>query len=181
MKISFVQLRELTLEDVEDRYQWSVDTEVTKHLVVPDQYPPFTREDTRKWIEACISRKNGYEQRAIVTENDIHIGWVDLKNFDKTNKNAELGITIGDKEYWGKGYGIASLYSILQLGFFDFELEKVWLRVDEDNLQARKSYEKAGFVCEGLMRNDRLRQKKFIHRYRYSMLKEEYQSIISGL
>ncbi|PHG27628.1 GNAT family N-acetyltransferase, partial [Bacillus toyonensis] len=38
-----------------------------------------------------------------------------------------------------------------------------------------------GFVCEGLMRNDRLRQKKFIHRYRYSMLKEEYQSIISGL
>lgn len=88
---------------------------------------------------------------------------------------------MGIKEYWGTGYGIASLYSILQLGFFDFELEKVWLRVDEDNLQARKSYEKAGFVCEGLMRNDRLRQKKFIHRYRYSMLKEEYQSIISGL
>lgn len=97
MKIPFVQLRELTLEDVEDRYQWSLDTEVTKHLVVPDQYPPFTCEDTRKWIEACISRKNGYEQRAIVTENDIHIGWVDLKNFDKTNKNAELGITIGEK------------------------------------------------------------------------------------
>ena len=32
----------------------------------------------------------------------IHIGWVDLKNFDKTNKNAELGITIGNKDYWGK-------------------------------------------------------------------------------
>ena len=55
------------------------------------------------------------------------------------------------------------------------------LRVDEDNLKARKSYEKAGFVCEGIMRNDRLRQGKFIHRYRYSMLKEEYQSLFNSL
>ncbi|MEB9338132.1 GNAT family N-acetyltransferase, partial [Bacillus cereus] len=35
---------------------------------------------------------------------------------------------------------------------------------------------RSGFVCEGLMRNDRLRQGKFIHRYRYSILKEEYES-----
>lgn len=181
MGLPFIQLRNLTLEDIEDRYQWSLDTEVTKHLVVPNQYSPFTREDTRKWIEACISRENGYEQRAIVTKEGIHIGWVDLKNFDKTNKNAELGIAIGNKEYWGKGYGIAALYGMLQLGFFEFKLEKIWLRVDEDNLQARRSYEKAGFVCEGLMRNDRLRKGEFIHRYRYSMLREECHSLISSL
>lgn len=76
---------------------------------------------------------------------------------------------------------MAALYSMLQIGFSEFELEKIWLRVDEDNLQARKSYEYAGFVCEGLMRNDRLRQSKFIHRYRYSMLREEYQSLIGSL
>ena len=57
MNVPYVQLRELTLDDVEDRYQWSLDSDVTKHLVVPDQYPPFTRGDTRNWIEACISRK----------------------------------------------------------------------------------------------------------------------------
>ena len=57
-----------------------------------------------------------------------HTYWmVDLKNFDKTNKNAELGIAIGNKEYWGKGYGIAALYSMLHVAFFEFELEK-WLR-----------------------------------------------------
>ncbi len=170
MNVPYVQLRELTLDDVEERYQWSLDKEVTNHLVVPDQYPPFTREDTKKWIEA-----------AITTENGIHIGWVDLKNFDKTNKNAELGIVIGNKEYWGKGYALAALYRMLHVGFFEFELEKVWLRVDEDNFQARKSYEKAGFVCEGLMRNDRLRQGKFIYRYRYSMLREKYESLNGSL
>lgn len=51
MNIPFVQLRELTLDDVEDRYQWSLDTKVTKHLVVPDQYPPFTREDTKNGLK----------------------------------------------------------------------------------------------------------------------------------
>ena len=70
---------------------------------------------------------------------------------------------------------------MLHVAFFEFKLEKVWLRVDEDNFQARKSYKKAGFVCEGLMRKDRLRQGKFIHRYRYSMLREEYESINSSL
>ena len=51
MKVPFVQLRELTLDDIEDRYQWSLDKEVTKHLVVPNQYPPFTREDTKNGLK----------------------------------------------------------------------------------------------------------------------------------
>ncbi|PDY44476.1 GNAT family N-acetyltransferase [Bacillus pseudomycoides] len=177
MNVPIIVLRELSLDDVEDRYQWSLDKEVTKHLVVPDQYPPFTRDETKRWIEMCLNRKNGYEQRAIVTRDGVHIGWVDLKNFDTTNKNAELGIAIGNKEYWGRRYGIAALYSMLQIGFYEFGLEKVWLRVDADNIKAIKSYEKAGFVCEGIMRNDRLREGAFINRYRFSMLKEEYEII----
>lgn len=115
MNVPTVQLRELSLNDIENRYQWSLDKEVTKHLVVPNQYPPFTCDETKRWIEMCMNRENGYEQRAIVSEDSVHIGWVDLKNFDKTNKNAELGIVIGNKEYWGRRYGIAAIYSMLQI------------------------------------------------------------------
>ena len=85
MNVPFVQLRELTLDDVEERYQWSLDTEVTKHLVVPDQYPPFTREDTKRWIEACINRKM-VMNKSITAENGIHIGWIDLKTLIKQIK-----------------------------------------------------------------------------------------------
>lgn len=53
MSVPIVQLRELSLEDVEDRYQWSLDTEVTKHLVVPNQYPPFTRDETKSGLR-CV-------------------------------------------------------------------------------------------------------------------------------
>lgn len=92
-----VYLRELTLNDVEDRYQWCLDQEVIKHLNMPEKYPPFSREETKRWIKMCMTKTNGYEQKAIVTEEGIHIGWIDLKNIDNLNKHAELGVALGDK------------------------------------------------------------------------------------
>ncbi|SFA71390.1 MULTISPECIES: hypothetical protein [unclassified Bacillus (in: firmicutes)] len=42
-----IRLRELTLEDIEDRYLWCLDYEVTKHLNMPDKYPPISKEETK--------------------------------------------------------------------------------------------------------------------------------------
>jgi RimJ/RimL family protein N-acetyltransferase len=169
-----VILRDLEDTDVQDRYNWSLDREVTKFLVTPEKYPPFTIDETYQWISICKSHGIGYYQKAIITEDGTHIGWVDLKNFDKVNKNAELGITIGNKNYWGKGYGRLAIEEMLEIGFKEFVLEKIWLRVDCDNIKAIKSYEKCGFIREGIMRKDRLREGKYISRIRYSILKEEF-------
>lgn len=169
-----VQLRELTLEDAEDRYQWCLDKELTKHLNMPDKYPPFSKEDTQNWIKMCINKTNGYEQKAILTEEGKHIGWVDLKNIDKLNKHAELGIAIGDKNYWGKGFGFAAMKEMLLWGFNELELNKIWLRVEVDNEKAIKSYKRAGYVEEGILRQDRLKNGEFIDRLRMSILKQEF-------
>jgi RimJ/RimL family protein N-acetyltransferase len=169
-----VHLRELTLNDTEDRYQWCLDREVTKHLNMPDKYPSFSREETHAWIKMCINKTNGYEQKAITTEEGKHIGWIDLKNIDKLNKHAELGIAIGDKSYWGKGYGLSAMNEMLQWGFEKLELNKIWLRVEIDNEKAIKSYKKMGYVEEGILRQDRLRNGEFVDRLRMSILKHEY-------
>lgn len=179
-KILKVQLRELTMDDVEDRYQWCLDREVTKHLNMPNKYPPFSRDETSHWIKMCINKTNGYEQKAIVTEEGKHIGWVDLKNIDKLNKHAELGIAIGDKSYWGKGYGLAAMKEMLQWGFNELELNKIWLRVEVDNEKAIKSYIRMGYVEEGILRQDRLRDGEFVDRIRMSILKEEFHNSISA-
>jgi RimJ/RimL family protein N-acetyltransferase len=172
--LPIVQLRELTLEDVEDRYQWCLDKELTKHLNMPEEYPPFSREETQNWIKMCINKKNGYEQKAILTEEGKHIGWVDLKNIDKLNKHAELGIAIGDKNYWGKGFGLAAMREMLIWGFNELDLNKIWLRVEVDNVKAIKSYKRAGYVEEGILRQDRLRNGEFVDRLRMSILKQEF-------
>ncbi|MEI5908056.1 GNAT family protein [Bacillus spongiae] len=169
-----VKLRELILEDVEDRYQWCLDKEVTKHLNMPEKYPPFSREETKSWIEMCMNKTNGYEQKAILTEEGKHIGWVDLKNIDRLNRHAELGIAIGDKTYWGKGFGLAAMKEMLIWGFTELELNKIWLRVEVDNEKAIKSYIRMGYVEEGILRQDRLREGKFIDRLRMSILKQDF-------
>jgi RimJ/RimL family protein N-acetyltransferase len=169
-----VQLRELTLHDTEDRYQWCLDKEVTKHLNMPGKYPPFSREETQSWIEMCMNKTNGYEQKAIITEKGKHIGWIDLKNIDRLNKHAELGVAIGDKRYWGRGYGLAAMQEMLQWGFEELELNKIWLRVEVDNEKAIKSYRKMGYVEEGILRQDRWRNGEFVDRLRMSIIREEF-------
>jgi len=169
-----VQLRELTLHDVEDRYQWCLDQEVTKHLNMPEKYPPFCREETQGWIKMCMNKTNGYEQKAILTEKGKHIGWIDLKNIDRLNKHAELGVAIGDKTYWGKGYGLSAMNEMLLWGFNELNLNKIWLRVEVDNEKAIKSYMRMGYVEEGILRQDRLRNGEFIDRLRMSILKHEF-------
>lgn len=169
-----VTLRELTMDDAEDRYLWCLDKEVTKHLNMPAKYPPFSREETRAWIDMCINKSNGYEQKAIMMEDGKHIGWIDLKNIDRLNKHAELGIAIGDKNYWGKGYGLGAMREMLHWGFEELGMNKIWLRVEIDNEKAIKSYRKMGYVEEGILRQDRLRNGEFVDRLRMSILREEF-------
>jgi RimJ/RimL family protein N-acetyltransferase len=175
-ELPMVQLRELVLDDARDRYLWCLDKEVTKHLNMPEKYPPFSMEETINWIKMCMNKTNGYEQRAIVTEHGVHIGWIDLKNIDKMNKHAELGIAIGNKDYWGKAYGLSGMREMLTWGFNELGLNKIWLRVEIDNEKAIRSYKKIGYVEEGILRQDRLRNGEFVDRLRMSILRSEFYS-----
>ncbi|MGD7008837.1 GNAT family N-acetyltransferase [Metabacillus sp. 84] len=175
-----VKLRELEPEDAEDRYQWCLDQEVTAYLNMPDRYPPFSKKETEEWIRLCITKTNGYDQKAIITVSGKHIGWIDFKHIDALNRHAELGIVIGDKGCWGKGYGLAAMKEMLEYGFYELKLNKVWLRVEADNFRAIKSYKRMGYKEEGRLRQDRLRNGVFIDRLRMSILKEEYPACLNS-
>lgn len=172
-----VKIRDLDLGDVDDRFKWCLDVDVTRYLNMPDQYPPFTKEETYDWIKMCIDKSNGYEQKAILTADGVHIGWVDLKNVDRMNKHAELGIAIGDKRYWGAGYGMAAMREMLAFGFTEMGLNKIWMRVEVDNEKAIKSYKRMGYVEEGILRQDRLRNGAFVDRLRMSILRDEFYGV----
>lgn len=88
--------------------------------------------------------------------------------------SAELGIAIGDKSYWRKGYGLSAMNEMLAWGFNELELNKIWLRVEVDNEKAIKSYKRIGYVEEGILRQDRYRNGRFVDRLRMSMLKSEF-------
>ena len=82
------------------------------------------------------------------------IGNVYLLNIDKENSKAEYGIMLGDEAARGKGIGTKAAKLMLKFAFEELGLHRVYLRALEENDRAIKSYENAGFVKEGILKDD---------------------------
>ncbi len=88
---------------------------------------------------------------AIEAEGQL-IGSCGLFNVDEVARTAELGIGIGDKTYWGRGYGREAIRLLVDYGFRHHRLHKVWLKVHARNQRAIRAYAACGFVEEGRQR-----------------------------
>jgi RimJ/RimL family protein N-acetyltransferase len=80
------------------------------------------------------------------------IGGCALFGFDHTAHTCELGITIGDKAFWGRGYGREVVALLLEYAFRYRNFRRVWLRVHGKNERAQRAYRACGFVEEGRLR-----------------------------
>ena len=84
-------------------------------------------------------------------KDDKLIGFVDLSSAP-AHGDSFVGIGIGEREYWGKGYGTDAMKLVLRFGFVELGLHRVSLDVFAYNPRGVKSYEKAGFKHEGRVR-----------------------------
>ncbi|MBI5825548.1 MAG: GNAT family N-acetyltransferase [Chloroflexi bacterium] len=147
-----IRLRAVEREDVANFHEWVNDPEVTRGLAM---YLPMSMADEENWFHSLASRDQKVRPLAI----EIHKGkgWKLIGNcgaFDlnSVNRSAELGIMIGDKSEWNKGYGAETMTLLLRHCFETLNLNRVSLRVYTENIRAVRSYEKAGFVLEGRLR-----------------------------
>ncbi len=80
------------------------------------------------------------------------IGGCGLNGFEPTARTCELGIAIGDKAYWGRGYGREAIALLLDYAFRLVNARRVFLRVNSRNERAIRAYRACGFVEEGRLR-----------------------------
>lgn len=85
------------------------------------------------------------------------IGGVGLWVNSWTHEDAWLGISIGERDYWGKGYGTDTMHLAVQYAFVELNLRRVSLGLHAFNERALKSYQKVGFQLEGRMRGEGLK------------------------
>ena len=90
-------------------------------------------------------------------EDDRLIGDTGLDGIRWSHGDAFVGIGVGERQYWNKGYGTDAMRIMLRFAFAELNLHRVTLNVFEYNRRAMRSYEKAGFTIEG-------RQRGWIHR-----------------
>jgi RimJ/RimL family protein N-acetyltransferase len=147
-----VRLRAIEHEDVKQYYAWVNDPEVTRSLAL---YLPMSNRDEEAWFERVTHGDPNEKPFAIEVRDGDNwklIGNCGVFGIDWVNSSAELGIMIGEKSAWNKGYGTEVMKLLLRHGFETLNLNRVFLRVYADNLRGQRAYIKAGFVEEGRMR-----------------------------
>jgi RimJ/RimL family protein N-acetyltransferase len=169
-----VRLRAAERADVEKFCVWVNDPEVTRYLSL---YLPMSRVDEENWFEAMTKRDQ--REKTLVIEVRDGDGWKMIGNcgvfdIDLVNSLAELGIMLGEKDEWNKGYGTETMVLLLRHCFDTLNLNRVYLRVYAENLRAKRSYDKAGFVEEGRQREGVYKHGKYDNVVIMSVLRSEW-------
>ena len=126
-------------------------------------------------VEALESlAKDGNHFSIITQEKDKVIGNCSFFNVDPINRSAEIGIVIGEKDYWGLGYGSEALKLLLKFGFEHRNYNNIHLRVYAFNERAIASYEKVGFKKQGVFREALIRGNKKYDMVYMDILADEY-------
>lgn len=169
-----VKLRPLEMSDLERYLAWINDPEVTRFL--DGARYPISRADEEAWLAGAVHRTRPPDiVLAIETlEERRHIGSVSLQQVHAEDRKAALGIMIGDRSCWDRGYGADAILALLRFAFDEMNLNRVWLEVDEDNRRAIACYRKCGFREEGRLRSDRFRAGRYCDTLVMGVLADEF-------
>lgn len=149
-----VRLGALDPEEVGRAFStWSRDSEFWR-LIAPGPARAYSSKDLTKTIEKEIEElePNVYSFGVRTLVDDKLIGEINLEVVNWSGRDAFLGINIGQRENWGKGYGTEMMKLMLHFAFTEINLRRVTLTVFEYNPRAIHTYEKVGFRHEGRLR-----------------------------
>lgn len=145
---TMVRLREKKLADALDDYSWQTDPELAKLDALPVLTMPFRQYISNHTAEVFYSSATR-QQFAIETRNGKHIGNCTYYGMDESKSEAELGIMIGNRDYWDKGYGTDAVNTLVKHIFTETELKRIYLKTLDWNNRAQKCFQKCGFTPYG--------------------------------
>lgn len=172
-----IRLRGIERTDVPHFVDWFNDPEVRQNLAV---YLPMSMAREELWFEGTLKRAP--EEQPFAIEARKGRAWTLIGNcgFHDVNwqeRSAEIGIMIGMKREWNKGYGTEAMRLMLKHGFETLNLHRIFLHVYEDNARAIRTYAKAGFTEEGRLRQARYAQGRYSDVLVMGILRPEWDAM----
>jgi len=184
------RLRRIERQDIPTFVRWFGDPQVREYLLMNR---PISTAEEERWFERQLDRHDA-EMFAIEAAVDstgsatagstvqisaatqwVHIGNGGLESVNWTHRFAELGIVIGEKEYWNRGFGTDAVRTLVRYGFQEMNLHRIYLHVYEDNARAIRAYEKCGFQHEGRLRDGVYRRGRYYDLLVMSILSHEFE------
>ena len=150
---NIIRLREKRLADAPNDYTWQTDPELARLDAVPQLTMTFSRYISNYASELrCLSSIR--YPFAVEVLDGKHIGNCVYYGVDETKGEAELGIMIGNRDYWDKGYGTDAVTSLVSYIFLQTNLNRIYLKTLDWNTRAQKCFQKCGFTPYGHMVRD---------------------------
>ncbi len=177
------RLRRLERDDLPMAAAWANDPEVRDGLLI---VYPLSLEHENEWFQAQLRRDPACQPFIIEMQAEAEapvgrkewrpIGVLGFHELSWRTRCAEFGILIGVRTLWDQGLGTDAARTLISWGFLELNLNRVWLRVFDDNARAIRSYEKLGFVVEGRLRQDRFHDGKHSDTLVMGLLRGELQA-----
>lgn len=166
-------LRALLESDVEGPYPGWLNDELvcqgTSHYVYP-----YSKIKALEYIHFANKTKEALILAIVLKEDNIHIGNIALQNINGTYRSADLAILLGDKTYWGKGYGLEAGSLLIKHGFIALNLNRIACATFESNEGMKKLAFALGMQQEGIRKNAAYKNGRYIDIIEFGLLREHF-------
>jgi ribosomal-protein-alanine N-acetyltransferase len=143
-----IALREVRPSDVNGAYyRWMNDPETTHYL--ESRFIPNSIEKLQEYVAGKLGDRENLFMAIILKEGQRHIGNIKLGPIQWIHRAADIGILIGEKDCWGKGYAVEAIRLLAEYAFQGLNLHKLTAGCYQVNGGSAKAFQKAGFVLEG--------------------------------
>jgi RimJ/RimL family protein N-acetyltransferase len=147
-----VYLRSIGLDDVNETYcRWMNDSVVNKYL--ESRFYTHYLKTLKDYVCRIQEDKNNVFFAIILKDRDRHIGNIKLGPINTIHRFADIGILIGEKDCWGKGYATDAIRLVVEYAFNKLNLHKVTAGCYAPNKGSLKAFKNAGFSQEGVRKN----------------------------
>jgi RimJ/RimL family protein N-acetyltransferase len=167
-----IYFRLIEREDLPQRVKWINDPAI-QHTLNYDY--PTSLARTQKWFDTVLMDSSRRDFSVLTLADDTYIGFCGLINIEELVKKAEMYAVIGDREYWGAGYGTEIYRVLMNYGFNEIGLNKIYGYQLVHNEAAHRVVEKLGWKRDGLLRQDIYSHGRIRDRYIVSILRRDWK------
>jgi len=154
-------LRTVCCNDVGDAYyRWMNDSEVTQFI--ESRFLPQSKADILEYVKNQENDSRTLFLAVVLKNSDLHIGNIKLDSINRYHHLSEIGIIIGEKRYWGKGYASETIKLLTTYAFTVLNLHKVTASCYAPNEGSMNAFKKAGFEVEGVRKKHWFLNDKFV-------------------
>ena len=138
---------------------------------------PLTLEQVKKWSEPLPDSQT----REFIVFTVYHkeakqpIGSIGFSRINWVSRNANIFLTIGESEYWGKGIAGEASKLLINYGFTELNLHKIFAGVFTPNKRSLRAAEKLGFEEEGVLKEEMYVDGQYHDIHKFALFKRDWK------